>query len=818
MFADIIIPVPVPQLFTYQIPLILEKECTIGKRVTVPFGKSKIYSGIVAKIHQQAPLHYEVKEIIGVLDSYPIVNNYQLELWSWLSQYYMCSLGEVYRAALPAGLKLESETKISLNQDIEQNIIFSEKEEIIIQQLKIKSLLISDLDKITKTKTSIRYVHSLLKKGVIEIEEHLENQFKAKTETHLFLHENIQNNDDLQTVFVQLEKTPKQLELFMKFLQKIEYFSINQKKSYKKEYLLKESEISAGTLKSLEEKKILVSKKVEIDRLDFSELQNQSPKALSDAQEYAYNQIVESFEKNKSVLLHGVTSSGKTEIYIKLIEKYIKEGKQVLYLLPEIALTAQIINRLKINFGNKVGVYHSKYSDNERVEIWNSLLGINKNQYSIIIGVRSAIFLPFSNLGLIIVDEEHDNNYKQNAPAPRYHARDVALVLAKMHNSNVLLGTATPSIESYFNTQTNRFQLVKLSERFGNVKMPEILVVNVLKMRKMKQMKGHFSNVLIDKMKISLENGKQTILFQNRRGFSPYLECSTCGWIPKCEFCDVSLTYYKFTNKLVCHYCGFTVSMPSKCLACGDSALQTQGFGTEKIESDISLLFPDYKIDRMDWDTTRTKNSYLNIIKKFENKQIDVLIGTQMITKGLDFDNVNLVGILNADNLLNFPDFRAHERSFQLITQVSGRAGRRDEQGIVIIQTTEPEHFIIQQIVANDYENFYQNQIRERERYRYPPFYRLILITLKHKNLENLNIASNVLARHLQNVFNDNILGPEFPPINRIQNFYLKNILIKIERVKSHTKVKSIINQFITSLKTEMKFRDLKIIINIDPS
>jgi len=818
LFADIILPIPLPRLFTYKIPTTMDLECSVGKRVTIPFGKSKIYSGIVYALHHTEPKEYEVKEIISILDTKPIVNAYQLKFWLWITDYYLCTLGEVYQAALPSGLKLESETKLCLNNDIELNSDFSSKETQILDELKEKKiLLISDLSKITGLKSSIRYVNSLLEKGIISVEESVQKKYKAKTESFVCLHENIKSNIEIEAVFGQLEKNPKQLELFMKFIQKIEYFSPKPQKYYKKDKLLKENNISSAILKGLEEKNILKIDKLEVDRLDLSETEVTKIKELSTAQEKAYNEINQAFLEKNVCLLQGVTSSGKTEIYVKLIEKTLQEGKQVLYLLPEIALTAQIVNRLRVVFGNKTGIYHSKYSDSERVEVWKNLNTENKKRYEIILGVRSSIFLPFSNLGLIIVDEEHENNYKQTAPAPRYNARDAAIVLAQMHGAKVLLGTATPSIESYYNAVNGRFALVKLTERFGNVTMPKIVVADLIRLRKKKQMKGHFSPILIENMQKSLSEGKQSILFQNRRGFSPFLECNTCGWVPKCDFCDVSLTYYKFTNKLVCHYCGFTISMPTNCLACNDSALQTKGFGTEKVESDIAILFPEHKIARMDLDTTRSRTAYQNIIQKFENKNIDILIGTQMISKGLDFDNVSIVGILNADNMLNFPDFRAHERSFQLMLQVSGRAGRRSEQGLVVIQTAEPEHYVIKHVITNDFEAFYKTQITERQRFRYPPFYRIILITLKHKHLETLNKASEALALHLKNIFADRILGPESPPINRIQNFYIKNILVKIEREKAQSKAKEYIRQMIGSLKSELHFRGLQVIVNVDP-
>lgn len=818
MFADIILPLPLPQLFTYKIPVLLSSECKIGKRVTVPFGKTKIYSGLIHKIHNSQPKHYEVKEIITIIDSDPIISELQLKFWQWIADYYLCSLGEVYQAALPAGLKLESETKLSMNSDIELNTDFSAKETLIIEALKDKkTLLIKDLKKVTGLKSSVRYVNSLLNKGIIEVEESVRKKYKPKMEDLVLLHENVKSNTEIETIFKQLEKSPKQLELFMSFIQKIHYFSRTPQKSVKKDKLLKESGISTNILKSLIDKKILKIKQQEIGRLDFSDKETQKIKDLSNAQAQAFAEINSGFKEKNVVLLHGVTSSGKTEIYIKLIEKALEQGKQVLYLLPEIALTAQIINRLRLVFGNKVGIYHSKYSDAERVEVWKSLSSPKGKSYEIILGVRSSIFLPFNNLGLIIVDEEHESNYKQNAPSPRYNARDVAIVLGLQQKAKILLGTATPSVESYFNAKTEKYALVKLTTRFGDIKMPEIKVSDLTYFRKRKQMKGHFSPELVQNVQISLNEGKQSILFQNRRGFSPFLECHTCGWVPKCEYCDVSLTYYKFTNKLVCHYCGYTISMPKNCLACGDSALQTKGFGTEKLEDDVKLLFPDHKVARMDLETTRSRKAYQTLIQKFEDKNIDILIGTQMVSKGLDFDNVEIVGVMNADNMLNFPDFRAHERSFQLMTQVSGRAGRRDKRGTVIIQTTEPENYVIRHIINNDYEGFYKIQIDERQMFKYPPFHRLILLTVRHKQAILVDKAAEVLGNHLKQVFGERVLGPESPPVNRVQNQYIKNILLKIEREKSQVKAKELLQNIISGMRNEAQFKGIRFIVNVDP-
>jgi primosomal protein N' (replication factor Y) (superfamily II helicase) len=579
--------------------------------------------------------------------------------------------------------------------------------------------------------------------------------------------------------------------------------------------LLQSFENGSAALKELFRKSVLSQESRIVDRLDLSVINTIEKKKLSAEQSKTLNEIKEGFALEKPVLLHGVTSSGKTELYIHLIDEILSQGKQVLYLLPEIALTTQITTRLKAHFGNQLGIYHSKFSDDERVEVWNNLL--NQKEYKVILGVRSSIFLPFKNLGLVIVDEEHENSFKQFDPAPRYHARDVALILARNFNANILLGTATPSVESYYNAKTGKFHLAVLQTRFEGIQLPRVEVVNTREAHRKKMMLSHFSPQLIDSMRLALSKKEQVILFQNRRGFAPFLECDMCAWIPKCRHCDVSMTFHKQINQLVCHYCGYSVTTPDTCHACGSPSLLQKGFGTQKIEEEIQALFPDAAVERMDYDTTRSKKGYENIITRFEEGKLDILVGTQMVTKGLDFDGVSLVGILNADTMLNNPDFRAFERSFQMMAQVSGRAGRKHKQGKVILQTSNPEHPVIRQVVVNDFEGFFAQQIEERKQFKYPPFYRLINITLKHKNQNTASKAAHELANQLRSVFGNRILGPQVPPVTKIQDLHLQRILLKLERDASPVKAKSYVQECVNHLLSQERWRYVVVVLDVDP-
>ena len=827
LYADVILPLALPQLYTYSIPESLAKVCSIGKRVVVQFGAKRFYSAIVRSIHPNAPLHYQTKKIISVLDDLPIVDELHLRFWEWLASYYVCTLGEVFNAAVPASLKLQSETGIQISPDYAdikpEDLDVSLEEFDLISILKQhENLSIEELSEKSSSPKAIKLVKSLMDKGLVTAKEALVEKFKPKTETFIELNSEYFEEEKLKELFASLGKAPKQSNLLMSFLHHTDFFNRQSKGQLpihtSKKILLQHTQTAGASLKVLLDKGIFKSYEKIVGRLDVAENEIFSKKPLNEGQLEAFHKINAQFEEKNVVLLHGVTSSGKTEIYIHLIDQCIQEGKQALYLLPEIALTAQIINRLKNIFGDKVGVYHSKFSDAERVEIWNKTLENSEQKpYQIILGVRSSVFLPFYKLGLIIVDEEHENTYKQFDPAPRYHARDAAIVLAQMHQAKVLLGTATPSFESYFNAQNQKYGLVELLNRFGNVKMPEILICDMKEARKRKKVKSNFSEMLLSHIDDALKAGEQAILFKNRRGFSPFIECKTCGWVPKCVNCDVSLTYHKHINQLVCHYCSYSFPMVHNCLACSDTAMEVKGFGTEMIEDEIALLFPDAKIGRLDLDTSRNKRAHETIIQDFENQKTQILVGTQMISKGLDFFNVSVVGILNADNMLNYPDFRAFERSYQLMSQVSGRAGRKNKQGKVIIQTTQPESPVIQFVINNDFKGLYAWQLTERSKYKYPPFYRLIYLTLKHRDLPRLNEAAGALAAMLRQRYDKRVLGPEFPMVNRIQNWYIKNIMMKIEKDLSINEVKRQLLDCISALKQDERYKQTICQVNADP-
>lgn len=817
VFVDVILPIPILRLFTYAVPEELVEEIQTGKRAIVQFGARRYFSAIIFRIHHTAPEAYKVKEIVSLIDVTPVINSIQLKFWEWISAYYMCAMGDVMKAALPSGLKLESETQVFLNPEFEASSALTGSEMTILDMFsQHKNLSIEGIAKVYKKKDLLKVVEHLVDLGALSLEESIKNKFRVKTDVFVGLAPSLQLEDELKQVFNSLSKAPKQLEMLMRFVQLSGVFTANQKEVSKKMLL---AEVSTGGefLKAMHKKGIFTfyEKKLSEDLLPEGEHQL---KQLSEPQDAALRNIRTSFEANQVVLLHGYTASGKTELYIELIHEQIKAGKQVLYLLPEIALTTQIINRLKNAFGDRVGIYHSKFSDNDRVKVWNGLNDAQKReQYQVILGVRSSVFLPFTNLGLIIIDEEHENSYKQYDPAPRYHARDSAIVLAGLHGAKILLGTATPSIETYYNVEIGKYGLVELFQRFANVEMPEILVANTEEARQRKKMNSHFHPVLIEKIKETLDAGEQVILFQNRRGYSPYFQCSVCQTIPKCKHCDVSLTYHKHLGSLVCHYCGYSSSKTVVCEACGSSSLVMHGFGTEKVEDELSLFFPGRKIARMDLDTTRSRKAYEELIAGFENKELDILVGTQMISKGLDFDHVNLVGILDADHLLNFPDFRAFERSFQLMSQVSGRAGRKHKKGKVIIQTSEPRNYIVQDVIANDFMHMYKTQLEERNSYGYPPYTRLIRLTLKHKNQALLDEAADFLTHQLKLSFSNRVYGPEYPIIGRISNWYHKNILLKIERQASFVKAKEIIRKSLDQLAAHEKFHSVIVNPDVDP-
>jgi primosomal protein N' (replication factor Y) (superfamily II helicase) len=818
-YIDVILPVPLQKVFTYHAPDGFTDDIHVGCRVIVQFGQRKFYTALIKRVHHETP-DYDTKPFEVILDGEPIITPHQFPLWEWIAQYYMCSEGEVMKAALPSGLKLESQSSVSANTDWVETEKLKPTEEVVLNFIsQQKSATISQINNFTKKSNAYTTIQSLLQKGAVQIEEVLDEGYQPKTVAHVRVSEAFSNEEKLKQAFDLLKRSDKQQQLLMKLLNELAFFSSQPKPSVVKKQLLEETKFSESILKGLVEKGIVEIIEVETDRVIISTNKPLIKNQLNTFQQTALNEIHYQFREKQVVLLHGVTASGKTEIYIKLIEEQLKAGKQVLYLLPEIALTSQLTNRLQAAFGSQAGVYHSKFNDAERVEIWLKVLSFKgaNDTHQLVIGARSALFLPFSKLGLIIVDEEHEHSFKQFDPAPRYNARDAAVVLANLHGAKVLMGTATPSFESYFNTKTGKYGLVKLTQRHNNIELPQMVIADLREAYRRKQMKSHFTPELFNEIEQAVGNNEQVILFQNRRGFSPYIQCHSCGWIPKCQHCDVSLTYHKFSNNLVCHYCGYTISLPEKCPDCQSTDVQTKGFGTEKIEDELKIFFPHVKVDRLDIDSSRTKFGYEKILNRFSTQKTQILVGTQMITKGLDFENVSVVGILNADNLFNFPDFRSFERAYQLIAQVSGRAGRKNKQGKVVIQTSQPDHPVISSVITNNYEGFFMSSISERKFFKYPPMFRLIYLTVKHKNHERAMLAANFLANNLRTTFKNRVLGPEFPPVARVQQFYQLTIRIKFEKQLSPTDAKNYIGQSIEKMKQMENNRTVVVIVDVDP-
>jgi primosomal protein N' (replication factor Y) len=780
-------------------------------RVAVPFGKTKIFTGLAYRVHHEEPNAYKAKEIQQILDDEPIVTLRQLDHWKWIADYYMCSFGDVLRAAIPTAFLLESETLVLKNETFQQEDILNDDEYLIYEALQHQSILkIQEISKILNKKGVLSIINQLIDKGVIVLKEEIFQQYKPKMIRYIRMHKGFDNEGNLSGLLDDLKRAKKQREAVLSYFS----YKAQTQKPIKLKTLQEVAKVSPAVINALIEKDIFEVYTIQTDRILFDKETN-ALKELSVDQNKALTDINTSFESYNVSLFHGITSSGKTEIYAHLIQKVLDSGKQVLYLLPEIALTTQIITRLQVFFGNKISVFHSKYSINERVEVWNNLLE-KKEKTQIILGARSSVLLPFSNLGLIIVDEEHETSFKQFDPSPRYHARDAAVVLAKIHNAKVLLGSATPSIESFYNTKQNKYGYIELDRRFNNVLLPEIELVDIKEKHRKKRMKGHFSDRLLTLIQEALENKEQVILFQNRRGYSPIVECTTCGVAPQCPNCDVSLTFHKYRNELRCHYCGYHRGLPKVCPACENPTLDTKGFGTEQIEIELQNLFPDAKVGRMDLDTTRGKYGYQKIITSFQEREIDILVGTQMLTKGLDFNNVTLVGVLNADSLLNFPDFRAHERSYQLMVQVSGRAGRAKKRGKVAIQTFNPFHQILQQVTTNSYDEMYKEQIDERHAFHYPPLIRLVKITLKHKDFNKVTNASEWLGKSLKNSFYENVLGPTSPAVSRIRNLHIKTLLIKLPKNRSIKQSKHIIQNIKNSFQSIGEFRSVRFIVDVD--
>ena len=810
-FAEIILPLQLSKTFTYRVSEAEYDYIKKGMRVAVPFGKSKIYTGLVLDLHHNTPELYEAKEIHQILDEKPVVTEIQLAHWQWMANYYMCAIGDVYRGAIPSALILESETIISVkpNQFVDESQL-SDDEFLIYQALgQQSSLKVQDIIEILNRKNIFPIIRKMMEKEILTLAEEVSETYKPKMIRYVRLAEQYNSPDSLSILLDQLKNAGKQKEIILG------YFQLNAaKKPIAVKALLEFGNASASSIKSLIDKSILEEYHVGEDRVNFESSSLTKP-VLSEAQQTAFESILNNFQTKDVNLLHGVTSSGKTEIYIKLIEQYIKEKKQVLYLLPEIALTAQLVGRLVKYFGNKVSVFHSKYSNNERVEVWNNVLE-NSEKAQIVIGARSALFLPFQNLSLVIVDEEHEPMFKQQDPAPRYHARDSAIVLAKMFDAKVLLGSATPSLESYYNVETGKYGLTEITERFGNVMMPDIELVDLKDKYFRKKMQGHFSDTLIENITDALALGEQIILFQNRRGYSPVIECQTCGHVPQCRQCDVSLTYHKHKGQLRCHYCGYSMAKPTHCHNCSSVDLTTKGFGTEQIQLELIELFPSAKIGRMDQDTTRGKFGFEKIIDSFKNREYDILVGTQMLAKGLDFDNVSLVGIMNADNLLYHPDFRAFERSYQMMAQVSGRAGRAEKRGKVIIQTYNPNHNTIRQVTNNDYTAMFTEQLYERKIYKYPPYFKLIKLTLKHRDFEKLKESAAWLYAVMNQNLDMPVLGPEEPAISRIRNEFIRTIMVKIPPDMKLEGTKKTIRKILDSFEAVPQYRSVKVMVNVD--
>ena len=814
-FVEVILPLPLPKLYTYRINEDEAHFLQMGMRVAVSFGKSKVYTALVHKVHTNEPT-YETKDIEYILDETPIVTPEQITHWQWIADYYMCTLGEVIKSALPSAFLLESETIIEIaEKDLNSNL-FSDDEFQVYEALHYKTALKgSEVSKIIPKKKTLKVIKSLVEKGAARISERIFEKYVPKLVKFIRLAKDYQSQEGLQKA-LELLKGEKQKKLIMAYFNHIN----REVLPLKVENLLEEAKVSNAVLKSVVEKGILEIYYLQKDRVSFAGSEILAKKTLNNIQNEALYQVQQQFQTKNIVLLQGVTASGKTEIYIELIDQYLKAGKQVLYLLPEIALTIHIINRLKKHFGKNLSVYHSKYNTNERIEVWNNVLN-NCSKAQLVVGVRSSVYLPFKDLGLVVIDEEHDSSYRQFDPAPRLQARDSAIMLANLFKAKTLLGTATPSIESMYNVKIGKYGFVYLSKRYANFLPPIIELIDIKDKQHRKRMNGHFSDILIEEMTNTLSQGKQVLLFQNRRGYAPIVQCMHCGTVPQCPHCDVSLTFHHSSNQLRCHYCGYAIPMPKTCIACGSVDLKTKGFGTEQISKELEILFPQVAIDRMDQDTTNGKYGYEKILAKFEQQETQILVGTQMISKGLDFENIGLVGVMNADALIHSPDYRAYERSFQLLLQVSGRAGRSAQRGKVLIQTYNPQHPVIQQVLQNDFKGMYQSQIEERQSFSYPPFVQMIKITLKHTNFNRTNEGAEWFANALKEAFASKkgieILGPEFPLISRIRNEYMKDVLVKVKPSElsiHHTKEQ--IKRIETSFQSISNFRAIRVSYLID--
>ncbi len=812
------LPVPVPRLFTYRVPRDMVEAIQVGARVIVQFGKTKVLTAVVGKLHHTPPSTYQAKYLLELLDETPLVTAYQLELFGWMAQYYLCCVGEVMNMALPSGLKISSQSKVQYNPDFDHPQLLSEREAAILDELKKHdSLSYDELARLAEVTNVYHLIKSLVGKRAIIVFEEVREKYTPKIVRMVRLKAPFDEPEMVKGLIAELDKpqTAKQLAVLTQYLRDVPLLrdpAANARGIAKSGFA--KSDISSASLDTLLKKEIFETFDLVVSRFADDTLNALATVRLTPAQETARREVMAQFSQKDIVLLHGITGSGKTEVYIRLVEEVLAGGSQVLFLLPEIALTTQIVARLKKVFGEKVGIYHSRFSDNERVEVWK---GVLSGKYQFVVGVRSAIFLPFDNLGLIIVDEEHESSYKQFDPAPRYHARDAALMIARHQHAKVLLGSATPSIESYHHASEGRYGLVKLSQRFGEAQLPEIRLIDTKAARKAKEMAGDFAKEVLGRVALNLEKGKQTLFFQNRRGYSPYLQCDDCNWIGSCHQCDVSLTYHSQGAELRCHYCGHHEPVPRTCPACGGARVRTVGYGTEKIEEELVALFPTARVARMDLDTTRSKTAFQQLIQRVENRDIDLLVGTQMISKGLDFDHVSLVCIFDADRMIHFPDFRATERAFQLLTQVSGRAGRRATVGEVLIQTSNPAHPLLQKVILGDYEGLFAEELKEREAYRYPPFTRLIRLTVKNQEQSVAKKAAEVLAAKLsESLTIDRVLGPETPLVERIRNQFLFEILIKLERTANLKTIKPFIAAQVEALITDKPFKGVNVVVDVD--
>ena len=812
LFVAVILPVAIPKTYTYAVPKECASQIQVGVRVEVQFGKNKLYAGLVAAVTTESPQGYAVKPLISVIDKQPIVTEQQLTLWQWIADYYVCTLGEVMNAALPNAFRLSSETKVQLNPAYEHDFQhLTDKEYLVAEALSIQSeLSIDQIQGILNQKTVYPLLQKMLESGILFLKEELKTKYQPKTIACVrFQEPYLSQPEKRRAAFDLLAKSVKQTNALLAYIQ------LEKQQSFvRKQEICDSAKVDAATVQALEKKGILSIYAREISRLGtYQDDLNLLP-ALTATQKNAFDEIETLFQKQNTVLLHGVTGSGKTNIYVRLMEETIKKGGQILYLLPEIALTTQIIQRLQKIFGNQIAVYHSRLSNNERVELWKNTL----HGASILLGARSALFLPFKNLQLIIVDEEHDPSFKQDDPSPRYHARDAAIYLAQKFGAKVLLGSATPSLESYQNAVTGKYGLVGLAERYANMPMPEIILADMKQEQKDRKMMSHFTTILIDEMRATLERKEQIILFQNRRGYAPALRCTACGWNSECAHCDVSLTYHKHSNNMRCHYCGYQTKVTEECPACQSRHLTLKGFGTEKIEDELVIFFPDAKIARMDFDTVKAKNAHATLINDFEEKRTDILVGTQMVTKGLDFENVGLVGILSADQLWQFPDFRAGERAFQLMVQASGRAGRKNKRGKVVIQTFSMSHPVIKETINTDFLHLFRREISERQTFQYPPFFRLIALTVKHKDPQVAAHAAQAVAALLRRTLGKRVVGPAEPSIPRVRDQYLFDILIKMERKTDViASAKNLIGDAQLLLQQEKKFSQVRLRIDVDP-